>query len=121
MIKEMGNDPINDSQTVYLNNNIRTLRNQLTKLMGNIEVSPFLVFHEVYNRLIDELKGFNNYYQLNIIYIINNLSYIPSLEMDKFSNVYQKIGNFKRQNKVLLLIIFILFLLIRLDVQVALK
>ena len=95
MIKEMGNDPINDSQTVYLNNNIRTLRNQLTKLMGNIEVSPFLVFHEVYNRLIDELKGFNNYYQLNIIYIINNLSYIPSLERDKFSNVYQKIGNFK--------------------------
>ena len=94
MIKEIGNDPINDSQNYVLNNNIRSLRNQMTKLMGNIEVPPFLVFHEIYNRLIDELKIYNNYYQMNIINIINNLNYIPGLDSNN-SDITQKINNFK--------------------------
>lgn len=96
LIKFMENDPINDNQILNLNNNIREFRNKiavvLPKLMGNIEVPPFTVFSEIYNKLNDEFLSFRNYFPN---FIINNLNFIPGLEIDKFQKLFQDITNYK--------------------------
>ena len=100
VINSMGIDPINDMQISNLYTNIILFRNQIStelpQLMGNVEVSPFLVFHEIYTKLSDDLKMYNQYFPNSKM---NNLYYISGLDTDSFKPLYQKIFTFQKMKQ----------------------
>ena len=100
VINSMGIEPINDMQISNLYSNIILFRNQIStelpQLMGNVEVSPFLVFHEIYTKLSDDLKMYNQYFPNSKM---NNLYYISGLDTDSFKPLYQKIDIFQKMKQ----------------------
>ena len=100
VINFMGKEPINEMQISNLYTNITFFRTEISsvlpKLMGNIEVSPFIVFHEIYTKLSDDLKIYNGYFPNSER---NNLYYISGLDTDIFKPLYQKIFTFLKMKQ----------------------
>ena len=97
VIKFMGNEPANDLEISNLNTNIQLYRNNIStvlpKLAGNYEITPFIVFHEIYTKISDDLKIYNNYFPSSVM---NNLCNISGLDIDYFKQLYQKILTFQK-------------------------
>ena len=97
VIRFMGNEPANNSEVETLNSNIQTLRTNLSavipKFSGRDEISPFDVYHEIYVRLNNELRIFNNFVTINNL---KSLSYIQNLDPSYYPNVYQTIVNLQK-------------------------
>ena len=61
-----------------------------------MEISPFIVFHEIYTKLNDDLKNYNTFSPGSAI---NNLNNISGLDNDHFNQLYQKISFFQKTNQ----------------------
>lgn len=97
VIRFMGNEPANNSEVETLNSNIQMLRTNLSavipKFSGRDEIIPFDVYHEIYVRLNNELRVFNNFVTINNL---KSLSYIQNLDPSYYPNVYQTIANLQK-------------------------
>jgi hypothetical protein len=93
-----------------ITNNISFLRKQLSTVLrsfsGNTEIPPFVVYHDLFTKLNEELRIYNNFYP-NIIN--TNLYNITGIDLDYFPDFKQKIDNFRKTTFGPITLIFYFF------------